>query len=318
MTPGHTSRRLTIFEGPDGGGKTTTAKAYALATNARYIHFGPFERVPAGQLARMFVEAMTPALHGYQDVVFDRCWVSDPIYAVVHRAGRHRLDHGQVSVLERLAMRCDPHIVFCLPSFDVCRGHFNSRRAEEMLENDRALRRVYDLYRQSAKATYAGRPYASVYDYTAQERLVTTLRPLDDGLLHNLDVASAGYLKAPNLIVGDSFADHTAFDPLYQWPFGSLGGGGSSQWLANYLAEHKVPEHTLLWVNTDQPSWALQDLVNGKNVFALGSAARSILEKLDLSRVRRFECLAHPQRHRSFEAGGGEYQLAKFIKENVA
>ena len=39
------SRELTIFEGPDGAGKTTLAKAYAELTGARYVHFGPLPRV---------------------------------------------------------------------------------------------------------------------------------------------------------------------------------------------------------------------------------------------------------------------------------
>lgn len=307
-----------MFEGPDGSGKTHAAKAYAKATGARYIHFGPFPTVGAGQLARMFVEAMTPALHGYQDVVFDRCWISDPIYAVVHRAGRHRLDQAQVAALERLAMRCDLHVVFCLPSFEVCRGHFNSRRAEEMLEDDKALNRVYQLYRQSFKSVYAGRPYASVYDYTKQEQLPLTLRPTDDRLLHKLDVATAGYLKAKHLIVGEAFADHTGYDPLYQWPFGSLGGGGSNQWLTSYLAEHKVPEHDLLWVNADQPAWALQELVLDRKVHVLGDVAKQVVDKLDLGYVRSVDYHKHPQYHKRFLASKLEYALASYLKEDAA
>ena len=63
-------RRLTIFEGPDGSGKSTAAQAYAEATKAKYVHFPALPQVDKS-LGRIYVEAMLPALLGYQDVVFD-------------------------------------------------------------------------------------------------------------------------------------------------------------------------------------------------------------------------------------------------------
>ena len=81
-----TSAKLTIFEGPDGGGKTTAAEKYAKETGAQYVHFGPLPHVK-DSLARVYVEAMMPAILGLQDVVFDRSWLSEIPYGTAFRGG---------------------------------------------------------------------------------------------------------------------------------------------------------------------------------------------------------------------------------------
>ena len=82
-----TSKKLTIFEGCDGSGKTTAAREFAEQTGAKYVHFHNLPRIKKG-LGRMYVEAMLPALLGYQEVVFDRSWLSETPYGEAFREGR--------------------------------------------------------------------------------------------------------------------------------------------------------------------------------------------------------------------------------------
>ena len=98
-----TSKKLTIFEGVDGSGKTVAAKRYADEICARYIHFGPFTRVTDG-LARMYAEAMLLAVIGYQNVVFDRSWLSEGPYGLVMRGGRSS-NPGRIKELRHTVAR---------------------------------------------------------------------------------------------------------------------------------------------------------------------------------------------------------------------
>src|SRR5882757_4772670 len=101
---------LTIFEGPDGSGKTTAAKAFAAEMGARYVHLPQFKRVTTG-LPRMYLEAMLPALLGYQDVVMDRCWLSEVPYGRVFRDGADRVGEISRHMLERVALRAGALVV---------------------------------------------------------------------------------------------------------------------------------------------------------------------------------------------------------------
>jgi len=105
VTTLNTCKRLTIFEGCDGSGKSTAAAKFAEEHGAKLVHFPALPRV-TNNLARMYVEAMLPALLGYQDVVFDRCWLSEEPYGTAFREGQDRLGVVSVRMLERLAFRC--------------------------------------------------------------------------------------------------------------------------------------------------------------------------------------------------------------------
>lgn len=133
---------LTILEGPDGGGKSTLAEKYK---GARVVHFGPMLEV-TDHLPRMYVEAMLPALLGYQDVVMDRSWLSEPIYAEAMRNGDERLTFIDYRMLERLAARCGTAVVKCLPRLKTCLKTYQSRKEEEYLDELEQLAKVHDGY----------------------------------------------------------------------------------------------------------------------------------------------------------------------------
>lgn len=290
----HTSKRLTIFEGPDGGGKTTAAKEFALATGARYVHFDALPGVTKG-LARMYVEAMLPALLGYQDVVFDRCWLSERPYGLVFH-GRDRLTIADRRMLERLALRCSALVVKCLPPWQTVKANYLKRKHLEMLTDTSQLKQVYKLYLKEPTDLPS-----YVYDYTGTAKLGPSHEPpsFPEGELfrsaaHPLDLATAGRWHAPIVLVGETFAAHKDHDPLYQAPFVSFSNQGCSQWLTEQLVTAGVGEDELLWVNADDHLGFLE--LGTQYIYALGDAAWMKTRHLMSIRV------PHPQHHKRFHA----------------
>lgn len=323
MTRNANSCRVTIFEGPDGAGKSTIAEEYAKRTGARYFHHGPYKRLGWPGLSRMFVESMMPALLGHEDVVLDRCWVSEPIYADAFRQGKDRVGMARSRQLDRLAMRCGAVIVKCLPPWAHVKSSFTGRQADEYLDNEQQLLRVYGDYSHDLNTHL----HEVEYDYTKSlgkplglvamelERLVEYQRVKNP--CHSLNVNSAGNLSAPILLVGDSFAERQDSDPLYQWPFGSLSNIGCSMWLSRQLDDADISEQSLLWVNADELTneWVvpLFDREGGPpQIVTLGEDAERKVASLHLSR----HSANHPQYWKRFCSGTpGGYPLLRILKD---
>lgn len=303
MTP-NISASLTIFEGPDGSGKSTAAKAYAAATGAKYVHFPALPRVARG-LARMYVEAMLPALLGYQSVVFDRCWLSEMPYGIAFREGYDRLTKADRRMLERLSMRCGAVVVKCLPPWEDVKRTYLSRKHIEMLENDQQLKTVYDLYaRQGTDLPVFNYDYTTKPDGVSVNDL-TNLRMI----LHPTGMASAGNLSPRSIVlVGESFAERKDNDPFYQWPFASFSNEGCSRWLTDQLDAADIHESGLFWVNADQDLSILTSFLK-QPAIALGADAFARLNKANVEAYH----VNHPQHHKRF--GGREpYGLVQTLK----
>lgn len=284
------SKKLTIFEGPDGSGKSSAAQRFAEEAGAKYVHFSSLPRVGRG-LGRFYVEAMLPALLGYQDVVFDRCWLSELPYGAAFREGRDRLTSASRRMLERLAMRCGAVVVRCDPGWDQVRANFMSRRHIEMLDNDQQLKTVYDLYAEQPTDlpelvyNYLDRP-SPPFDAIESLRMPC----------HPLSLASAGNWEASIVLVGEEFAERKDADPWYQWPFASFSNEGCSQWLGDRLEGIDVGEHELLWLNADQDLSVIYDLPLATKVIALGNQAAAELYRLKI----QAKVVPHPQSWKRF------------------
>jgi thymidylate kinase len=304
-------KRVTIFEGPDGGGKTTTARTYARHTHAQYVHFGNLPIVTHG-LARMYVEAMLPALLGYQPVVLDRCWLSEVPYGKAFRGGMDRLGTPTRRMLERLAMRCSAVVVQCQPSLETCLSNFNRRRHEEMLRREEELTEVYMHYLEEPTALPK-----IMFDFTSnlklEDDLQAEIKAAQDSVpRHHLHVASAGHLNARVMLVGERFANHKNDDPFYQWPFASFDQGGCSQWLTQQLEDAGIGEELIYWVNADKikESMLYHRLPDDLHVVALGGAADVLLDELAITH----HTVDHPQAHKRFHAKE-PYPLISLLKE---
>jgi thymidylate kinase len=244
---------ITIFEGPDGGGKSTAARAHAAKTGARYIHCGPFPGVKS--IGRLYLEAMAPALEGYQAVVMDRCWISEGIYGLVHRGGLDRLGVASRRMLERVAMRCHAEVLLYLPPLEACLKNFRSRRGEELLDSEKKLEHVYHKYADRYVGTSIHRltdlPVERI-DYTTGG-CPTRATYYPDQVMHQAAWSSAGSRSAKVLVVGERLGNRKEADGWAQYPFVSFSNLGCSQWLTQHLEDCKIMEADLLWVNADAP-----------------------------------------------------------------
>jgi thymidylate kinase len=212
-----TSKQLTIFEGCDGSGKTTTARTYAELTEAKYVHFHNLPRVNHG-LARIYVEAMLPALLGYENVVFDRSWFSETPYGEAFREGQDRLTNADRRMLERLALRCGAVMVLCDPSYEVAEANFLSRKGQEYLKTTAQLKQVHQAYLdQPCQLPVVVHNYLDETEGTLAAKIAHCRHER-----HPLELASAGAWDAEIVLVGESFAERKDQDPWYQWPFASL------------------------------------------------------------------------------------------------
>lgn len=319
MTTPSTSKRLTIFEGPDGSGKSTAAQCFAELTGARYVHFPALPSVGKGQLARLYVEAMLPALLGYQDVVFDRCWLSEVPYGQAFRGGLDRLGPDSVRMLERLALRCGAVVIQCQPPVETCIANFLSRKGEEYLKSVEQLRMVYDGYTWQ----YTTLPRYT-YDYT-QKKELDLFGPFSQEMLdairtprHDVSWGTAGNLEARVVLVGEGYAERKSTDSWYQWPFASFSNQGCSQWVTAGLRAAGVVERKLLWANADDKAFltiSLPSLVDhGTTVVALGGAAWNRLQSV--TPANSLLQAPHPQNWKRFHAGR-DYPLLTLLKEVI-
>jgi len=284
-------RNLTIFEGCDGGGKSTAAKIFAEMTDAHYVHFPAMPRVAQG-LSRMYVEAMMPALMGYQDVVFDRCWLSEAPYGTVFREGGDRVGVAGNMMLERLAMRCGGVVVMCDPGWEATRASYIKRRHLEMLDSTAQLEAVYNTYVEQVRTNLPRIDFNYQLDNIQQIALGISSARFEKHFTHS---HTAGNWDGRVAIVGESFGERKDHDPFYQWPFASFTNVGCSQWLTRQLDHVGISESELFWINADM----LKDFttLGNEKVVALGNVASEKLTACGIVHDR----VPHPQYWKRFE-----------------
>jgi predicted kinase len=302
------SKKLIIFEGVDGVGKTTLSRIAAAELGARYVHLGPFPGVTDG-LARLYVEAMMPAVLGHADVVLDRSWLSEPIYGAVYRDGADRIGLNQ-RALERLAWRCETLVIRCDATWSAVAKGFRQRRGAEYLATEDQLKAVWERYENRLATSLVWvtcrpleRETADAAHWVRQQVEAFASRP------HALDTPSAGNQTGGVLLVGEAFGAHGEGDPLYRWPFGGLTGRGCSRWLAQQLADAGIDESYLAWVNADQLTARFLDLYRDTPVVALGDQAARALAAYG----RNCHVVPHPQAWKFNH--GSVYPLVPLLQE---
>lgn len=256
-----TSKRLIILEGPDGAGKTQLAKALHRADpDAHYVHSGPFPEISdGGALARVYADAMRPAVEGSANVIMDRCWLSERPYGAVFRSGADRLG-ARTRILERLAWRCQTLVVRCLPPWEQIAENFGRRR--EMLDNTDQLRAVYDLYADDA--TWGSLPRVDMNpldnsdDYN--DGYVHQSVAIYASISHFTDCATVGNLRGRVLLV----VSETTESQLMR--------------LTEQLEADGVSEHDLYWAPADELTPAVIHLAIP--IVAIGESARRRLESI--------------------------------------
>jgi hypothetical protein len=155
---------LILMEGPDGAGKTVTAKA--VFADYHYQHNGPpenAERVVEWQLLSLLPDVtVAPAPARW---VVDRSWPSEQAYHK-HAGRRDAFTETIVrEVFEPYMLRNRGVVVLCLPPYAVARGSWAARAAkgQELLTDEAQFADTYAFYARWPLTTNL--PHV-VFDYT--------------------------------------------------------------------------------------------------------------------------------------------------------
>lgn len=324
---------LVIFEGPDGTGKTTLAREVARSLGAMYVHHGAYPDARPDQLARAYHIAMLPALDDVVPVVFDRSWLSEPIYGEVFRGGYDRVQPPWRRMLDRVRLTLPSLVVKMSLPFEAAWATVSARPSVELAKRRDQLERVvagYDRLRvegatlELSRFDNRGQP-VSVYELATRvasalpERELPTIGRCDR--LVRLGVV--GHLcasEATALLVGDRRSDVRMGARL---PFINYDFGGCSAWLAEYLESAGVSEASLTWVNAygrDYEATALEEVVElarPRVIVALGAIAHTALLARGVAVHAEVPHPRHVKRFHHHDASK-EYALASIIKEALS
>lgn len=155
---------LTIFEGPDGGGKTTLANRWFQNWECTAFNHGPYLNRTGDEIAAAYLHDVEHFKVSLRHVIMDRCWISESIYGPAAR-GKNRLDERQRLFLEQAAHEANGIVIICLPSFEACKKAYLARKELEYLEDETVLQRVWNGYRDYAGLRHRYTLRTFVYDY---------------------------------------------------------------------------------------------------------------------------------------------------------
>ncbi len=276
--------KLTILEGPDGGGKTTLAKT--AFRHAYYEHCGP-PPLPASRTGwnpafRQYLEVVLQAAMRPEDTVFDRLMYGELIYGPLLR-GDSSFQWWHVRMLERVLLSYQGLVVFCLPEYKACLNTWNARRAEELVDNADTLEQIYAAYQGIILRNSL--PHV-VFDYETDgfigaDKFLANLDerrpPLNDG------PGVGMFAPGVTLLVGEQINEKAAVND--HWPF--VSGHGASRWLTQRLVESGVPETDLYWINAKRANglWTSPGFVQRllpKQIIAMGGVAKEWCQRYKL------------------------------------
>lgn len=312
-----------IFEGPDGGGKTTLAeelrKRWADRDIACFNH-GPYPG--EDEIALHYFKSLARGFDAPNRVVLlDRCWISEVPYGLAFRSGLNRIAPAYRRMLERTALTLDAIVINCTPSTpDPCLEAYRARKHLEYLENEDQLRSVWEWFDQLTTAT-AGLTTLR-YDRTKPHAIDNVIEDLEWMFDHGpRNVGPGGGAWAVNdsiLIVGDRPNTDRTGTLKHRIPFVGFHGGGAGAWLADQLEAAAIPESALYWINaydaegTPTPSDFIAAL-RPRAIVPLGDNARAWCDAANVW-YDPAEKITHPQHHKRFHFGE-RYPLITHLKE---
>jgi len=289
---------LTILEGPDCCGKSELASKFLKAKLVHgVLHHGPYLD-DGPEIISRYLKPMRYPPSSMSHVIFDRSWLSEPIYGWVKRKGDDRVGVAGRRYCERLALSCQGVVLMPATDFETCSIRYIARKGDEYLDKVSELKQVYNLYAKlgtmSSLPTYIVDPDAGI------ERILEMIqrgRPkanLGPGIGH-------WHPDHVTLIVGEKTSESADTDLPFVVPDNST--SGCSFWLAERLESWKIREAELYWINAmdndgkeTDPSFLT--FLRPHKVVALGKTAESWCRTT--AKVEKFKTVEHPQYWKRF------------------
>ncbi len=138
-----------VFEGPDGAGKTTLAKALTEYLGGRYVHL-TYRFRDKMDVYHYAAIRLVAHLSQHQPVILDRWWISEILYAEAYRGGSKFMKRH--FLLEHIATKMGVVYVACVPEekqkYLDNYAQLKETRTEAELKRDplEGVEKVYDLY----------------------------------------------------------------------------------------------------------------------------------------------------------------------------
>lgn len=158
-------KRVFIFEGPDGVGKSTLALALAKHIGAVYIHHGSYPQATENDLIDIYSILMIPAVSGIVDVVMDRSWLSEKPYGLAFRGGADRIGIRGEALEAFIERKAQLLVIRCDADFDTIKENWQRRKGNEYLENTSQLFKVWSWYRNEFMTTL---PTITVWPFVSE------------------------------------------------------------------------------------------------------------------------------------------------------
>lgn len=289
---------LTILEGPDGCGKSALASKFLEAKLAHgVLHHGPYLD-DGPEVINRYLSQMRHPPKSMAHVIFDRSWLSEPIYGWVRRHGQDRVGIAGRRYCERLALACQGVVLMPATDFETCAARYIARKGDEYLTKVSELKEVYNLY--AALGTLSSLP-TYIVDTAADIRKIFEI--IQQGRPRSNQGPGIGHWHPGHvtLIVGEKTSESAATDLPFIVPDNNT--AGCSFWLAEKLESWKIREAELYWVNAldndgkeTDPSFLT--FLRPQRVVALGKTAERWCRVT--ARIEKFKTVEHPQYWKRF------------------
>lgn len=260
-------------------------------------HHGPYPGVESKELGMRYLKSMEIALNDHQDVLLDRSWLSEPIYAKVHRDLESRIDNIMKAMLERAALTANAVVVLCQPPLETCIKNFGARRDAELLTNEVKLARVYAQYGQLTTAL----PLIK-WDYTKDSLFDLDVKIELARGPRNMGPGAGSWRPGVVVLVGErANVSARRIKETVVLPFVSFENKGCSGWLTKQLIDAGLSENQLYWVNAIDTDGNPCDAsfiahLKPKAVIAMGAVAKG------WCMLNRVKCVSvpHPMHTKRF------------------